>query len=158
MFRICLLSVPIVPFKVIHGIDTFASPLRIVDVLDATAESIVCHCLRDASGKPLLRSAASLPHGVAERLARELVEATKGFANRTDPDFGAFAKLLKEGARHVSNFYTAQALGSCVELLGEKTPIPRLDRFFGVPLVDLHDLNWEAYWVARNLFLDSITS
>lgn len=64
-------------------------------------------------------------------------------------DVEAWARVLERGAAHPSNVADAVALASCVDMTPGGGVVPRLDRYWGCPVVELLDGHWMVWRAAR---------
>lgn len=107
-----------------------------------------------ASGEPAFSSYEQVGL-LAEDDMESLAKAVFVALDRVSPtfvrsNFDLWLRALEKGAKHMSNFQTAQALGSCIDS-GYSSSMPRPDVFFGVPLKDLTDGHWMAYYASRKV-------
>ncbi len=87
-------------------------------------------------------------HELAE-IARATYEALADIAPTCARSNGArWREQLVLGARHPSNISEAGALAACVDLTHEKI-LPRPDRYWGIPYIQLLDGHWMAFQAAR---------
>jgi hypothetical protein len=122
------------------------------------AAELIARAVVDSRGQPIgsvedvgcLGDEDVLRLGRATKAALDVISPTYGRS-----DFTAWARRLKQGAKHSTNIAEALALGGCVELalgygVGRATERP--DRYFGVPLADMTDGQWMAYRAAREVY------
>jgi hypothetical protein len=76
---------------------------------------------------------------------------TTAFPSLGLTDLAAWRPVLSQGANDPSNLVLTHALGGCVDF-GFGGISERPDRFFGVPLNQLVDAHWLAFWAAREAF------
>jgi hypothetical protein len=69
-------------------------------------------------------------------------------------DLRPWRRVLSEGARHVENQVVTYALGNSVDHGFGGAVSERPDRYFGVPLIQLIDCHWMAFWEARKAIVE----
>lgn len=92
-------------------------------------------------------AAGMLPLGELVDLARQVADALCVCSPMySGSDMKAWERALEEGAQ--ANIYETYSLASCIDV-GFGAPVPRPDRYWGVPVGQLLDGHWMVYRAAR---------
>lgn len=154
LFRLCLANpFPVRPFRVIGVSQTFFIPAPMSSLDEMSAGKLLQACLVDENRKPIFKRDPStmLSSLALKSLSTEVARLQNELApTRFSSLFDAWHAKLKQGAKHHSNFYACHALGECFDL-NDLGIVDHPERYFGCGLKDLSDLNWEAYWVCREI-------
>ena len=116
------------------------------------AREVLSLVLHTPAGRPFPSSAAmrGLDEHELAQLTRAAYDALADIAPTCARSNGkVWREQLLLGAKHDSNISEAGALATCVDLTPEKS-VPRPDRYWGVPLIQLLDGHWMAYQAARD--------
>jgi len=114
---------------------------------------LVALTLCDRHGTPSVRDSRELGALDHDEL-QGLTTAVQQQLQRISPLYGhslvdAWERRLEDGAGAQENRGAADVLGSCCEMAG-RLFVPRPDRYFDVPIRELTDGQWMAYWAANN--------
>ena len=168
LFRQLLQSRPVrqLPFRFV-GVDHDPLQVRGLSLLEAQeardeaddeTAAIVAHCVLDAHGARVFRSAdevLDLPEGESVALKSAALGVLDAFCPLPGrSDLVAWRETVAKGARDPSNVTIVGLLGAAYEIAGGISKprfIDRPERYFGVPLRDLSYAQLLAFRVARSI-------
>jgi hypothetical protein len=142
-FRVCAIH-PLDEAEAIERHATAPEPVR----LHLVAAELTALALHEGDAR-VFADGAELSRMLREREATALIRAAIEALDVISPSFrridlDAWEARLAKGALAGANAHQARLLDACVEN-GE----PRLDRYFGLPLGQLTDGQWLAFYAAR---------